>query len=116
MTPVEFALSAKAQQLRALLHWGTYPVERGAYLLSHYRARQTPFTVLQCHAMTTRKVSTFRIEEELLEGLREVFDRDGVSVPEQVRRAIRQWLEQRGVPVKKSASKRVAPWKARQSR
>jgi hypothetical protein len=33
MTPVEFALSPKAQQLRALLNWGNLgcgPVERGA--------------------------------------------------------------------------------------
>ena len=65
--------------------------------------------------MTSRRVSTFRIEEELLEGLRQVFDRDGVSAPEQVRRAIRQWLEQRGVCVKRPAGKRAAPRKTRQN-
>jgi len=47
----------------------------------------------------TRRIATFRIDDELLAGLREVFERDGVSVPEQVRRAIRQWLEQRGIRI-----------------
>ncbi len=58
--------------------------------------------------MTPRRIATFRIDEELLEGLREVCDRDGVPVPEQVRRAIRIWLESKGV-TKKAERKRVAP-------
>lgn len=51
--------------------------------------------------MTPRIVTTFRIDDELLEGLRDVQDRDGVLVSEQVRRAIRAWLETKGVPLKK---------------
>lgn len=50
--------------------------------------------------MTPKKYAAFRIDEELLQGLQEVWDRDGIAVPEQVRRAIRQWLEQKGVVVK----------------
>ena len=50
--------------------------------------------------MTPKKYAAFRLDEELLEGLRDVYDRDGVSVPEQVRRAIRAWLEQKRVTVK----------------
>jgi Ribbon-helix-helix protein, copG family len=50
--------------------------------------------------MTPRRITTFRIDEDLLDGLREVFERDGVAVPEQVRRAIRAWLEAKGVRVK----------------
>jgi len=49
------------------------------------------------HADTPRKVTTFRIDSELLDGLQEVWERDGVAVSEQVRRAIRMWLEQKGV-------------------
>lgn len=47
--------------------------------------------------MATRKLTTFRIDEDLLEGLRAVWERDGVQVPEQVRRAIREWLKKKGV-------------------
>jgi len=50
--------------------------------------------------MTPRRITTFRIDEDLLDGLREIFERDGVAVPEQVRRAIRAWLEAKGVRVK----------------
>lgn len=59
--------------------------------------------------MSPRRVTTFRIDEELLDGLREVFDRDGVMPGEQVRRAIRAWLEAKGViEPKKTERKRVA--------
>jgi hypothetical protein len=54
-----------------------------------------------------RRITTFRIDDELLEGLREVWTRDGVPVPEQVRRAIRAWLESRAV-LKKTERKRAA--------
>ena len=50
--------------------------------------------------MTPRRITTFRIDEELLDGLREVWERDGVAVSEQVRRAIRAWLEAKGVTKK----------------
>ena len=58
--------------------------------------------VLLCESfiVTPKKITTFRIDEELLDGLRAVWDRDGVSVPEQVRRAIRDWLKKKGVKVK----------------
>ena len=49
------------------------------------------------HADTLRRVTTFRIDADLLDGLQEVWSRDGVAVSEQVRRAIRAWLEQKGV-------------------
>jgi hypothetical protein len=60
------------------------------------------------HADTPRKVTTFRIDEDLIDGLQEVWERDGVAVSEQVRRAIRMWLEQKGVvkAVRKRANAR----------
>ncbi len=54
-----------------------------------------------------RRITTFRIDEDLLEGLRQVWERDGVPVPEQVRRAIRGWLEAKGV-LKEAERKRAA--------
>ena len=57
--------------------------------------------------MTPRKISTFRIDEELLDGMRQMQERDGVPVPEQVRRAIRGWLEEKGIKVKSERKRAV---------
>ena len=44
--------------------------------------------------MTNRyKLAAFRVEPEILEGLQTVKDRDGIPASEQVRRALRAWLE-----------------------
>jgi hypothetical protein len=50
--------------------------------------------------MTPRRVTTFRIDDELIDGLRQVWDRDGIQPSEQVRRAIQAWLDSKGVRVK----------------
>ena len=55
-----------------------------------------------------RKVATFRIDEDLLEGMRIVFERDGVQPSEQVRRGLRMWLESKGVMVQKPERKRAS--------
>jgi hypothetical protein len=47
--------------------------------------------------MAARRTLTFRIDDDLVEGLHVVWERDGVAVSEQIRRAIRTWLESRGV-------------------
>lgn len=47
--------------------------------------------------MTPRRITTFRIEEESLEALRTIYERDGISVPEQVRRAIDTWITSKGL-------------------
>jgi len=52
-----------------------------------------------------RKIATFRLDEDLLEGLRLVHERDGVPPSEQARRAIRMWLDSKGVP--KAAPRRA---------
>jgi hypothetical protein len=49
--------------------------------------------------MGPRQITTFRLDTELLAGLREVWDRDGIQPSEQVRRAIRAWLVEKGVRV-----------------
>jgi hypothetical protein len=44
-----------------------------------------------------KTASTFRIDDELLEGLRAVKERDGIPQSEQIRRAIAMWLESKSV-------------------
>ena len=58
--------------------------------------------------MAALRQSNFRLEEEILEGLDQVRERDGVPVSEQVRRALLAWLESKGVAVAKADRKRVA--------
>ena len=50
--------------------------------------------------MTPLRQTNIRIDSELLDGLQEISERDGVPVSEQVRRAIRMWLESKGLKVK----------------
>jgi len=50
--------------------------------------------------MTPREVASFRLDSELIEGLQVVWERDGVAPSEQVRRALKMWLESKGVQVK----------------
>ena len=47
--------------------------------------------------MAERRVTTFRLDDDLITGLQEVWSRDGIQPSEQVRRAIRAWLSQKGV-------------------
>ena len=58
--------------------------------------------------MTPKEITNFRIDTDLLEALRRIRDRDGLPMAEQVRRAIRAWVETRGVKVE-TGRKRVTP-------
>jgi hypothetical protein len=49
--------------------------------------------------MSPKELTAFRIEPEIMEGLRRVKDRDGVPLSVQVDRALRAWLEKKGVSV-----------------
>ena len=62
--------------------------------------------------MTPRKRYSFWIDEVQADGLKQVKERDGVLESEQIRRAINQWLEQKGVRAKtdrKHAATRKRP-------
>ena len=48
----------------------------------------------------TLKPATFRLETEILAALEAIRERDGVSVSEQVRRALKQWIADKGVKLK----------------
>lgn len=58
----------------------------------------------------TKEMTAFRLEPEIMEGLRRVKDRDGVPYSVQVDRALRAWLKKKGVspatPASGKASKR----------
>ena len=47
-----------------------------------------------------KRQTAFRIEPEILDGLHEVKTRDGLPISEQVRRALREWLQHRGVKLR----------------
>jgi hypothetical protein len=57
--------------------------------------------------MSPKKLTNFRIDEELLTGLERLRLDRGISVSEQVRRAIQDWLVKQGVKVK-AAPRRVS--------
>jgi hypothetical protein len=57
--------------------------------------------------MTPRKRYSFWIDDEQVEGLKAIKERDGVLESEQIRRAINAWLEQRGVTVKTERKRAV---------
>jgi hypothetical protein len=46
--------------------------------------------------MARLKATAFRIEPDLLRALEEIKIRDGVPISEQVRRALRAWIETKG--------------------
>ena len=56
--------------------------------------------------MTPRKRRTFWIDDEQLDALQEIRNRDGVLPSEQIRRALDDWFKKKGV--KKTDRKRVA--------
>ena len=57
-----------------------------------------------------RKLSAFRLDDDLRDGLQAVWERDGIQPSEQVRRAVRVWLEEKGalrpLPAKRAEATR----------
>ena len=47
--------------------------------------------------MLQRKVTAFRIDADLLQAMQRLQERDGISYSEQIRRALRPWLESKDV-------------------
>ena len=50
--------------------------------------------------MSPRELTAFRLDSDVMEGLRQVKDRDGVPFSVQVDRALRAWLKAKGVEIK----------------
>ena len=60
--------------------------------------------------MSPKELTAFRVEADIMEGLRRVKDRDGVPLSVQVDRALRAWLDKKGIAVKPlKASSRKSP-------
>lgn len=68
--------------------------------------------------MSPKEMTAFRIEPEIRDGLRRVKDRDGIPFSIQVDRALRTWLEKKGVSVAKpkTASSNAGKRSARRPR
>jgi hypothetical protein len=47
-----------------------------------------------------KRAATYRMDEELIAALEEVRVRDGIAISEQIRRAVRAWLETKGIRIK----------------
>lgn len=64
----------------------------------------TRYASIYIHAMTPKRLRSFYLDPELSEAMKILKDRDGIAEAEQVRRALKEWLERKGVlkkPVKK---------------
>jgi hypothetical protein len=55
--------------------------------------------------VSSRKVTNFRLEPALLDALHYIKERDGIPVVEQARRALREWVEERGVAIESKADR-----------
>jgi hypothetical protein len=55
---------------------------------------------VDCSPVTPRTRYTFFIDEDQRAALTAIKERDGISESEQIRRAIKAWVESKGVPVK----------------
>ena len=58
--------------------------------------------------MSPKELTAFRVEPEIMEGLRKVKDRDGVPMSVQVHRALEAWLRSKGIQTKKAVAARKA--------
>jgi hypothetical protein len=56
----------------------------------------------------TRQRFNFWIDDDLRDGLRTVRDRDGIVESEQIRRAVRDWLQKKGVNPKLERNRMAA--------
>jgi hypothetical protein len=54
-----------------------------------------------------RRATGVRLDKELIEGLQRVHARDGILPSEQVRRAVRMWLERKDVLASKEEGKQA---------
>lgn len=55
--------------------------------------------------MSPRTAANIRLDNDLIEGMREIYEKEGILQSEQVRRAVRAWLTERGVIAPRTATK-----------
>ena len=56
--------------------------------------------------MSPKELTAFRVDPDVMDGLRRVKDRDGVPVSVQLDRALRAWLKKQRISVKPAPSAR----------
>ena len=56
--------------------------------------------------MSPKELTAFRMDPEIMAGLRHVKERDGIPMAEQVHRALIAWLEQKGVRKKPARARK----------
>jgi hypothetical protein len=56
--------------------------------------------------MSPKAMTNFRLEEEMIAALQRIRERDGIPVSEQVRRALRAWIDEKGEAPKAAKKKR----------
>lgn len=63
--------------------------------------------------MSPQRQTSVRIDDDIMESLKAIHVRDGIPQSEQIRRALRAWIEERGraAPEARTARKRVQPRK-----
>lgn len=70
-----------------------------------------PVYTIDSSAMSPKAMAAFRMAPDLMAAMRELKDRDGVPLSEQIDRALRAWLPTKGISVQKTDRKRVSPRK-----
>jgi uncharacterized protein (DUF4415 family) len=57
---------------------------------------------------SAKSLTAFRVDADMMDAMRRLQERDGIGLSEQMRRALRPWLESKGVlkPVRKAGTKR----------
>jgi len=58
--------------------------------------------------MSPKESTALRIDVDLLEAMRDVKDAEGIPVTTQIEMAVREWLKNRGIVVKRAERLRVA--------
>lgn len=66
--------------------------------------------------MSPKELTAFRIEPEIIAAMRRLKDRDGIPFSVQVDRALRAFLQEKGVPVDTARAKRAAKAATRRRR
>jgi hypothetical protein len=58
--------------------------------------------------MSPKESTALRLDQALLDAMRDVKDREGIPVTTQIEMAVREWLKKRGIVVAKAERKRAA--------
>ncbi len=114
---VDAIAHARQCLITSILFWVFFPDSIIRVRSDHTDCLACVETCLYNSSMSPKELTAFRIEPEIMDGLRQVKDRDGVPFSVQIDRALRAWLKKKGVlgrkappapaPARKPAARRV---------